>query len=266
MSHCSDLPPEILDLVIDFLYDEPETLRQCCLVSKSWVPRTRKHLFAVIEFHTKDKIEAWRKAFPDPSDSPARYTQSLKITCPRAITEADGIEGGWITTFSRLEHLQVKGSWTGASHLSSGLDLALFRNMPPTLKSLFVTSFPFPFLQFFNLIGSLPLLEDLSLVGDAPYINDDDPDQAHTAAPSSSPPFTGMLDLRLYRGIAGAANRLLNMPNGLRFRGLQLQWYRWEHLRYVVRLVAACSDTLELLDVTCMARGADSFCLNRHQL
>ncbi|KAF9644805.1 hypothetical protein BDM02DRAFT_3066647, partial [Thelephora ganbajun] len=44
------LPPEILDYIVDFLHDTPETLKQCCLVSKSWVSRTRKSLFADIEF------------------------------------------------------------------------------------------------------------------------------------------------------------------------------------------------------------------------
>ncbi|KAF9642961.1 hypothetical protein BDM02DRAFT_3104213, partial [Thelephora ganbajun] len=48
--HKPHLPPEILDYIVDFLYNEPETLKQCCLVSKSWVPRTRKHLFADINF------------------------------------------------------------------------------------------------------------------------------------------------------------------------------------------------------------------------
>ncbi|KAF9789198.1 hypothetical protein BJ322DRAFT_1000595, partial [Thelephora terrestris] len=45
------LPPEILDLVTDNLSDEPSTLKACCLVSKSWVPRTRKHLFASVKFN-----------------------------------------------------------------------------------------------------------------------------------------------------------------------------------------------------------------------
>ncbi|KAF9645264.1 hypothetical protein BDM02DRAFT_3073690, partial [Thelephora ganbajun] len=48
--HQSHLPPEILDYIVDLLHDEPETLKQCCLVSKSWVSRTRKHLFANVEF------------------------------------------------------------------------------------------------------------------------------------------------------------------------------------------------------------------------
>ncbi|KAF9644814.1 hypothetical protein BDM02DRAFT_3067122, partial [Thelephora ganbajun] len=44
------LPPEILDCIVDFLRDQPETLKQCCLVSKSWVSRARSHLFTNVEF------------------------------------------------------------------------------------------------------------------------------------------------------------------------------------------------------------------------
>jgi len=44
------LPPEILDLIVDHLHDEPTALKACCLVSKSWVPRTWNHLFALVEF------------------------------------------------------------------------------------------------------------------------------------------------------------------------------------------------------------------------
>ena len=31
----SNLPPEILDYILDLLHDEPEALKECCLVSKS---------------------------------------------------------------------------------------------------------------------------------------------------------------------------------------------------------------------------------------
>lgn len=51
---CS-LPPEILDLIIDNLHDEPTTLKTCSVVSKSWIQRARKHLFVDIEFHPPDR-------------------------------------------------------------------------------------------------------------------------------------------------------------------------------------------------------------------
>ena len=43
------LPAEILDYIIDHLHDTEDALRNCSLVSKSWIPRTRTHLFADVK-------------------------------------------------------------------------------------------------------------------------------------------------------------------------------------------------------------------------
>ena len=88
------LPSEILDHIADFLHDEPETLEVCCLVSKSWVPRTRRHLFTNIEFHSVNAIDLWKETFPDPSNSPAYHTRTLLIGHPEVVTVADGEESG----------------------------------------------------------------------------------------------------------------------------------------------------------------------------
>lgn len=37
MPHRDSLPPKMLDLIVDHLHNKRETLRQCCLISKSWV-------------------------------------------------------------------------------------------------------------------------------------------------------------------------------------------------------------------------------------
>ena len=247
-----DFPPEILDSIVDFLCGETEALRQCCLVSKSWVPRTRKHLFAVVDFCSLDDIEAWKKTFPDPSYSPAHYTHSLTVYDSKNIS---------IPTFPRLVRLEVNESAVSRPGLSLQMNLAPFYKVPPTLKSLFITtSFALPLSQVFNLIHSFPSLEDLSLIGEEVEINYNHPDDPHTAVPSSpSPPFTGILDLCLFRGIAGTARRLLNLPNGLHFQKLRLRWYKRGDLRYVVELVMACSRTLEFLELTYVPEGAASF-------
>ena len=49
------LPLEILDHTVDLLHDSPVTLKQCYLISKPWVPCTRKRLFANIEFLTSTR-------------------------------------------------------------------------------------------------------------------------------------------------------------------------------------------------------------------
>jgi hypothetical protein len=96
------LPVETLDHIVDHLHDTRDALRNCCLVSKSWVPRARRHLFAEIAFRTIESLESWKKTFPDPSTSPARYAKFLFIYCPQAVT-ADS----WIRSFSGAKYLNV---------------------------------------------------------------------------------------------------------------------------------------------------------------
>ena len=107
----SPFPPEISDCVIDLLREEPKVLRECSLVSKSWVPRTRKHLFGAVQFTSSAYVDAWKKAFPDPANSPAHYTHSLSFTCVEGVTTtADAEEASWIRAFSKVAQLKV---WNG---------------------------------------------------------------------------------------------------------------------------------------------------------
>ena len=80
------LPAELLDYIVDFL-DTAIALRHCCLVSKSWIPRARRHLFAIVEFYSPEHLRPWTTTFTDPSTSPACYTTFLTLSCP---TVADG--------------------------------------------------------------------------------------------------------------------------------------------------------------------------------
>ena len=74
------LPPEVLDLIVDNLHNELRVLRTCCTVSESWVPRTRTHLFACVEFRLlRSPIESWMKGFPDPSKSPPLTLPGLSL-------------------------------------------------------------------------------------------------------------------------------------------------------------------------------------------
>jgi hypothetical protein len=43
------LPPELIDYILDYLYDSPSNLRACALVCKAWVAPSSAHLFYKIE-------------------------------------------------------------------------------------------------------------------------------------------------------------------------------------------------------------------------
>src|ERR1700753_3150604 len=100
------LPPEILDHIVDLLRYRQRSpslnpfcfyrvLERCCLVSKSWIPRTRRHLFAVFSFRAINDLKKWNEMFPDPSNSPGCYTRTLNVCCSEVVAAADAGEGGW---------------------------------------------------------------------------------------------------------------------------------------------------------------------------
>lgn len=251
MSNHRCLAPELRDHIVDLLHDDHETLKQCCLVSKSWVSRTRKHLFAAVRFNTPVLLEAWKGTFPDPSNSPAHHTRTLRISCLGAISAADAAEGGWIPTFSGASCLEV------FSYDASGLGTSLtpLHKFSPTLKSLHLTTFSFRPSQIIDLVTSFPLLEDLSLLG-----YDRGPHEPRAVRPpSNSPPLTGTLELRLIWGVSPLADQLLDLSNGLRFRKLKVRSYHTGDPPFVGKLVQACSGTLEHLDIQRRKQGAFVF-------
>ena len=255
-------PAELLDHTVDHLHNERDTLKRCCLVSKSWIPRARKHLFADVEFRTAADLQSWKRMFPDPSTSPARYTKSLVVNCPPSATASDTEEGGWIQTFSRVEYFKLAIDNTADDHRY----LALFRGFSLALKSLDLAAFSaLPPSHLFNLILSFPLLEDLSLrISDRFLtIGDNDLDgQLATIQSSSLPLFTGTLKLSLARRMDPIASRLLLLPNGLRFRELALSWKHEDDISLTGELVEVCCSTLETLWISNSLAGM--FVLRSH--
>ena len=232
------LPPEILDLIVDHLRYETTTLKACCLVSKSWVPQTRKHLFARVEFHAlQHPVELWKKAFPDPSSSPAHHTRTLCIHDLPTLTAADMDVGGWIHSFHSVVHLRLERIiWQGRR-----APLIPFHGLAPTIRSLRLTSTSF---EVFDLICSFPLLEDLALV----LLTTGDADG--WTAPSTSPKLTRSLELIMNTGgICSVVRWLLDFPDGLRFMEITVSCIGKEDARSTTDLVLRCFDTLEALAI-----------------
>ena len=235
------LPTETLDHIVDLLQNDADTLERCCLVSKSWVPRTRKHLFANIKFHRPSGLERWKKRFPDAANSPAYYTRTLLVDCPHPITASGKEEGDWIRAFSRVRKLDVnngKQAWD--------VFLAPFHEISPTLKSLHVGFTLIPHPGLFDLICSFPLLEDLSLEGHDRWLG---PRESQTVTRLTSPALTGSLDFHTLGVVGKIARQLLDLPNGLHFRTLTLSWDQKTDLSWITELVVKCSHTLESLDI-----------------
>lgn len=240
------LPLEILELIVDHLRYEPATLKACCLVSKSLVPRARKLLFARIEFYSqKSHVELWKKAFPDPTSSPASYTRSLFIFGIPTITIEDTCLGGWIRTFNGIVHLHVEPLGR-----DDQLSLAPLYGLSSTLKSLRLVHTSVPSPEVLGLVCSFPLLEDLALVS---FGRSNMADQWNI--PPTSPKFTGSLNLTMMTEIRSAARQLCSLPGGLHFTKITLSCLI-EDLEPTANLILMCSETLEYLSVSCYLPGA----------
>ena len=80
------IPNEILDEILNHLIADSgscdDSLRSCSLVSKSWVPSCRRHLFHTIIFSSRN-VAKWLKTFPVPQESPAHYVKDLRLSFGR---------------------------------------------------------------------------------------------------------------------------------------------------------------------------------------
>ena len=197
-------PQEISDYFIDFLHGEHITLRKSYLVSKSWVPHSRKYLFRELTFRSLADLDAWKENFLGPVDSPGHYTRSLFIVCPQVTLTAAVEDSGWVQAFSNVVRLRM----------GEGMKGLLFRFLLRLLETCCVGFETWSASSLFNLICSLPLLEDLEVMGLA-ITNSPIP------RPSTSPPFTGALRLCLPRWRKSTLRQLLSLPNGIRFRKLK---------------------------------------------
>jgi hypothetical protein len=266
------LPAEILDHVVDQLHDAHDVLRNCCLVSKSWIPRTRKHLFAEVAFLVPRNLRSWRETFPDPSTSPAHYTKTLSFSYAKVAKPADMERGGWIRVFSRIERLEVDTHARGFDLSNKWTTpLALFHGLSPAIRSLRVAVPALPFSQIFDLIFSFPLLEDLAVntYDETSADNGDGSggDEILTAAQPLTPPtFTGSLNLTLWGELKPFTRRLLSLVGGIHFRKLTVRWYRGEDPLSTMALVEGCSHTLKSLNILYDILGKIIRHLRRHKI
>jgi len=256
------LPPEILDDMVDLLRNEPEALKKCCLVSKSWIPLTRRHLFLNIRFDTEKRLRSWKETFPDPSTSPAQYTKTLIVDCLQAVTAAEAGAGSWIRGFSCVVRLEVRGGRMDIDESENSL--RLFHGFSPALKTLRVTLHAPPFSQLFDLILSFPSLEDLSVFGYNLFICDGSYGLS-TAVQPPSPLMTGSLNLFQKGGIGSVARWLLSLPSGIHFRNVALKCCRGEDLLLAMALVDRCSQTIESLQIACAFFSTSTRYLRPHR-
>ena len=101
-------PVKIIDLIFHRVHDEPTTLRACCLVFKSWVPPTRRYLFARVDFRSFGSVKLWMTAFQNPSNSLSHYTRVLRLSNLETVNAAVSDVRSWVQSSNCIVELHVE--------------------------------------------------------------------------------------------------------------------------------------------------------------
>ena len=230
------IPQEIIDEILDHLATNSayESLRSCALVSKSWVPSCRRHLFHTAFFTSRD-MTRWLKMFPVPAESPAHHVRELRFSIAGFDTTVPERFSGHISWFTNAESVAFGGEGP-----SQSLWIPPFWSLPQSITSLTLSANGITLSRVQDVMAKLPNLQDLSLSGVLTLVS--------TGAflwETAPRRLGGKL---LLNGLANkyVMDMLLEIPTGLHFTEIQARGARI-CLLSTVMLAEACSRTLEKL-------------------
>ncbi|KAF8880659.1 hypothetical protein BD779DRAFT_1548254 [Infundibulicybe gibba] len=159
----SFLPSEIIDLVIDQLEGDRAALKFCSLVCRSWLPRTRHHLFSSLNIRTRPTPAL--DLLQSPLGTIHPHVQRLKLcivpsNTAQMVACVQEVDAGSMLSFLRMKTLSGAGL-TLVDPSLQGVLLTL-----KGLRHLKLQHFRFKDIDSgIRLLASLPLLESLVLYG-----------------------------------------------------------------------------------------------------
>ena len=235
------VPQEIIDEILDHLAANIPTsnphsnlavrsLQSCALVSKSWVPLCRRHLFHTILFVPKDMVK-WLSMFPVPEESPAHHVKDLRlfVRCHNSVPEQFFPYTPRFTNVERVTLLGVTRFW-----------IPLFWRLPHSVTSLTVKADMVGLTHLRDVMAQPKNLNNLSLSGSI-LIAD------RWTSPGLGTVLRGRFGERLglTEGYASkeVMDMLLDIPTGLHFTEVDIRSTR-ECFLSTVKLAEACSKTL----------------------
>ena len=103
------LPGRVVSMIVGNLQGDPQSLKACSLVSRSWTKESRRHLFHTISLDSKQSAELW---FSPDTYGLANHVRSIRMSM-EVIAGAEHR----LNRFPRVKALRVSG-WHGSQHSS----------------------------------------------------------------------------------------------------------------------------------------------------
>lgn len=255
-----ELPLDLFELFINHIpHDDVATLKSCCLVHTWWIPACRRRLFNSVTFHELFDLEVWADSFPSALHSPAEYVQTLAMSGVWASLvdedfnpeEFDESLLKHFRSFDQVRKLVFTALDLVHAPSSPEIHFSHFRTSLTSLE--FYSPFPTTPTQLLHFICSFPHLDNLTISGANRWLEEKKEDYMDL---QTSPLFGGKLRLLECSDPSGAfVTRLVDVPKGLRFRSIELDFYRLEDYRPIGRLITSCASTLEVLQLGSLFAG-----------
>lgn len=104
------LPPEVIDLIIDYLHDHRGTLRACSLVGRNWLGGSRHHLFDGVYLAARD-LGTFQNLLESPDNTLLFHIRNLHATRFQYHELTRLLQ--LLPAFSHLHSLSIYGNTTG---------------------------------------------------------------------------------------------------------------------------------------------------------
>jgi len=159
-------PQEVIDELIDWVgvtsvgQRDPH-LRSCSLVARSWVQRSRQHLFHSIELTSTSNISSWIGNIRPGVDGVSGYVRELWMGCNWDQWSQRFPSVGHLRSFTRVEELRLT-YWRGGQATTEEVEEA-FGGFGSSVRSLSVSLPRGDPGSFLHLLSLFPHLDDLSI-------------------------------------------------------------------------------------------------------
>jgi len=185
------LPQELVEDVVDCLSDDRPALEACSLVAKTWLPRSRHHLFNRVSLNSKN-AKKWCYAIRPGPDGPSNLVRKLILQQTQGYRwlETKSLDdiSNHFSSFRRVEDLSI--TWLDLGHFELGSLARHFGHHGSSLRSLRLSYLCADFSALISFLQLFPNLQDILI--HTPDLCDDGPPLRISRM---DPPFHGFLTL-----------------------------------------------------------------------
>ena len=241
-STVSRLPQNVINKIIDHLYDKPVDLRACSLVAKSWKVRSQSHLFRDVRW-TRGTVQNWCKFIPPRSNGLARHATSLVVI---SLLEQDKLRPikGHFTSFRNVTSLTLQGLGFDDPVFDPNKVPVYFGHLRPGLTALTLINANgscgrlLSFVSFFPRLEYTTISRPVELVPPDPTIH------------LKYRPLRGTLFLRGHLNRHASLIKLLSRASLPQCHTIRLEHWGKMRVEDLDCLLASCSKSLEVLSVS----------------